>query len=127
MLHLKRTLCILTVMVLLFGGIAQAEYILFNTDTSILTANLTISSGKASLSGYVKGSSTKYAITGTLSLQQKKNGVWATIKTWPTERGTGSLQSNESFSVTAGQTYRTQYATNVNGEKKTKYSSERNS
>lgn len=123
---MKRSLCILVVAVLLFGGAAQAlEITPFNTYTLVLRANLSISSGKATVSGTVQGSSSSYSITGKLSLQRLENGTWKTIKTWTADKGTGTLSSSETTTVASGYTYRTMYQTNVNGENKTKYSAEK--
>lgn len=127
----KALVCSFLLMIFVFpiAGMASATDITpFNTYTSNLTAGLAIGSDKtATVSGVVQGSSSKYSVSGTLSLQQYKNGAWATYQSWPKVSGTGSLAVSKTCKVGTGYKYRTRFVTTVNGETLTKFSAEKTS
>ena len=123
----------------LLGGSASAVQMeQANSDTIILrytylnsiSPGLSLSGGKASISGSISGLSSVTKIAYTVSLQVKSGSSWSNLQSWSgSASGTRTAYSYTYGSVSPGKTYRTKTVATIyagsNSETVTAYSVEK--
>lgn len=107
--------CLSASMALTLIEIQPIEIQPFYTDTSSITAALTIdSSGNASCSGKVKPTSASSSTSITVRLMQKSGNTWSEVKSWSASKtGANGASAGGSVKVTKGYTYQVRVAGKV--------------